>query len=205
MLRQKQRPLGVSAALAAVLNGKILDRSYKNLAVKHGLAVDRRQCQDLTNFPIERARIRLVFVWATIQGALFLPYGWALQYKANLAVPLIIQFILGFCMVCTSNSISTLLADIFPGQVTTASAAQNLLRCLLGAVGSAVVDPMLDGMGTGWCFTFTGLMMLCSMLLLWAEVKWGMEWRQKRWRQQEKAKKDQATKKQTKEGKAADK
>lgn len=84
-------------------------------------------------------------------------------------------------MVSTLNSLSTLLADIFSGQVATASAAQNLLRCLLGAVGSAVVDSMLTGMGVGWCFTFTGLMLIAALGLLLVELKWGMGWRQERW------------------------
>lgn len=177
------RPLGVSAAIGAVVNGKFLDWCYKRLAKKNGMAIDRKRGEDLTNFPIEQARLQMVFVWALTQGLLFLPYGWALQYHAHLAVPLVIQFLIGFCLVCTMNSLSTLLADIFPGQVATASAAQNLLRCLLGAVGAAVVDSMLDGMGIGWCFTFTGLMLIAAVALLWAEWKWGMSWRQQRWRQ----------------------
>ncbi|OJJ51207.1 hypothetical protein ASPZODRAFT_56161 [Penicilliopsis zonata CBS 506.65] len=177
-------PLGLSSMIGAVVNGKFLDWSYKRLAKKHGMIIDRQHRQDLTHFPIETARLQMVFLWASVQSILLLPYGWALQYHANLAVPLVIQFIVGFCLVCTSNSLGTLLADIFPGQVATASAAQNLLRCLLGAVGAAVVDPMLTGMGVGWCFTFTGLVLLVSLLLLWAEMRWGMAWRQERWRQE---------------------
>lgn len=80
------------------------------------------------------------------------------------------------------NSLTTLLADIFPDRVSTASAAQNLLRCLLGAVGAAVVDSMLVRMGLGWCFTFVSLLMVAAVSLLWFEYVWGMGWRQKRWR-----------------------
>lgn len=156
------------------------------------MAIERKRNQDLTEFPIEKARLQMVIGFASVFGLLFLPYGWALQYHAHLAVPMVIQFLIGFCVVCTSNSLSTLLADIFPGQVATASAAQNLLRCWLGAVGAAVVDLMLSGMGTGWCFTFTALMLLAGVGLLWVEMKWGMGWRQKRWAQ-DKAKKEAAS------------
>ena len=97
-------------------------------------------------------------------------------------MPLVISFIMGFSLICTMNSLTTLLADIFPDRVSTASAAQNLLRCLLGAVGAAVVDSMLSGMGIGWCFTFVSLIMVAAVGLLWFEYIWGMGWRVKRWR-----------------------
>ncbi|OKL59781.1 hypothetical protein UA08_04741 [Talaromyces atroroseus] len=175
-------PLGVSSALGAVANGKLLDWNYRRLAVKHGMSIDSKHGDDLTNFPIEKARIQMPLFWASLLAATFLGYGWALDYKTSLAVPLVISFILGFSLICTMNSLNTLLTDIFPSRVSTASAASNLVRCLLGAVGAAVVDSMIDAMGIGWCFTFTGLVMGAAVMFLWCEYKWGMQWRQKRWR-----------------------
>lgn len=84
-----------------------------------------------------------------------------------------------------SNSISTLLSDIYPNNVSTASAASNLVRCGLGAVGAAVVNDMLTSMGPGWCFIFVGLLMLAATGFLYAEFVWGMGWRQKRWQKAE--------------------
>jgi MFS family permease len=165
-----------------VVNGKLLDWNYRRLAVKHGMSIDRKHGDDLTNFPIEKARIQGSLFWASLLAATFLGYGWALDYKTSLAVPLVISFILGFALICTMNSLTTLLTDIFPDRVSTASAASNLARCLLGAVGAAVVDSMIDAMGIGWCFTFTGLVMGVAVMFLWVEYKWGMQWRQKRWR-----------------------
>jgi hypothetical protein len=92
-----------------------------------------------------------------------------------------LQFILGFCGVIGSNSVSTLLSDIYPGSVATASAASNLLRCILGAVGAATVDNMLTGMGLGWTFIFVGLLITSATGFLCTEMTWGMGWRQKRW------------------------
>ncbi|EED24402.1 MFS transporter, putative [Talaromyces stipitatus ATCC 10500] len=184
-------PFGISTAIGAVINGKFLDLNYKRLARKLGMSVDRKRGDDLTNFPIEKARLQLSFLWSSILAATMLGYGWALNYKAPLAVPLVIMFIMGFTMICTMNSLTTLLTDIFPDRVSTASAAQNLLRCLLGAVGAAVVDQMLKSMGIGWCFTFMGLLILAATGLLWFEYIWGMEWRQKRWKKAaEKAKRE---------------
>ncbi|KUL91527.1 hypothetical protein ZTR_01823 [Talaromyces verruculosus] len=176
------RPFGTSSALGAIINGKLLDINYTRIARQNNFIIDRKRGDDLTNFPIEKARLQLTFLWSSILAITFLGYGWALNYKAPLAVPLVLSFIMGFSLICTMNSLTTLLADIFPDRVSTASAAQNLLRCLLGAVGAAVVDSMLEGMGIGWSFTFVSLIMVAAVGLLWFEYIWGMKWRQNRWR-----------------------
>ncbi|KAF3393679.1 Quinidine resistance protein 1 [Talaromyces pinophilus] len=184
-------PFGTSSALGAIINGKLLDINYTRIARQNNFSIDRKRGDDLTNFPIEKARLQLTFLWSSILAITFLGYGWALNYKAPLAVPLVLSFIMGFSLICTMNSLTTLLADIFPDRVSTASAAQNLLRCLLGAVGAAVVDSMLEGMGIGWSFTFVSLILVAAVGLLWFEYIWGIKWRQKRWRKvAEKAERD---------------
>ncbi|KIW05907.1 uncharacterized protein PV09_03101 [Verruconis gallopava] len=176
-------PLGVGAAIGAIINGRVLDFNYRRIAQRLGFAVDRKKGDDLTNFPIETARLQSVFFAQTLQVAAYLSYGWVLDRHVHLAAPLVIQFIIGFCLVIVSNSLSTLLADIYPKNVSTASAASNLFRCLLGAVGAAVVDKMLSGMGMSWAFMFVGLMLVAATSLIVIELKWGMGWRQKRWRE----------------------
>lgn len=110
----------------------------------------------------------------------FIPYGWTLQQHASVAAPLVLQFIIGFCFVAALNSLNTLLVDLFPDRAATAAAACNLVRCFQGAIGAAVIDQMLNGMGWGWCFAFLGIVMAVAMSLLWMEYVYGMRWRQKR-------------------------
>ncbi|OAP62311.1 hypothetical protein AYL99_04514 [Fonsecaea erecta] len=182
-------PLGIAASIGSICNGRLLDWNYQRTARRLGVMVDRKRGDDLRAFPIERARLQAVFFFQAVQVAALAPYGWALQRHAALAVPLVLQFVLGFSLVVASNSISTLLSDIYPGSVSTASAASNLVRCLLGAVGAAVVDDMLTGLGLGWCFFLVAMLMAAATTLLWVEVRWGMGWRQKRWRKLEEKKK----------------
>ncbi|EXJ81370.1 hypothetical protein A1O3_07661 [Capronia epimyces CBS 606.96] len=174
-------PLGVAATIGALVNGRLLDWNYGRIARQLGLKIDRKRGDDLLQFPIERARLQCVFFSQALQVAVFLPYGWALEKHASLAVPLVLQFIMGFCLVVSSNSVSTLLSDIYPSKVSTASAASNLVRCLLGAVGAAVVDNMLTSLGVGWSFVLVGLLLAAATGFLWVEMTWGMGWRQKRW------------------------
>ncbi|KAJ9611270.1 hypothetical protein H2200_004453 [Cladophialophora chaetospira] len=188
-------PLGVAATIGAFVNGRILDWNYSRIARQLGVTVDRKRGDDLSKFPIERARLQAIFFTQGLQVAALLPYGWTLQKHAPLAVPLILQFILGFCLVVASNSVSTLLSDIYPGSVSTASAASNLVRCLLGAVGAATVNDMLKAMGLGWSFIFTGLLMASATGFLVVEMMWGMGWRQKRWQKVEEKKQAEKEKK----------
>ncbi|KAJ5762402.1 uncharacterized protein N7511_005784 [Penicillium nucicola] len=173
-------PFGISSCLGAVVYGKVIDYSYKRTAEKAGLPANRQNGDNLRKFPIERARLQTVFPAMAVGIAAFTPYGWVLQRGVPLAVPLVLQFIIGFCFVASLNCLNTLLVDLFPDRPATAAAACNLVRCCLGAVGAAVINQMLSGMGWGWCFVFLGLLMTAGMSLLWIECVYGMGWREKR-------------------------
>lgn len=167
----------MGSCIAAILNGKLLDFNYRRIAHKMGMPVDRKKGDDLRGFPIEKARLQAFFPLMALGVAAFIPYGWVLQQGAPLAVPLVLQFVIGFSFIASLNTLSTLMVDLFPDRASTASAASNLVRCWLGAVGAAVIDHMLNAMGWGWCFVFWGLLMLVGLGLLWVEYHRGMQWR----------------------------
>ena len=75
---------------------------------------------------------------------------------------------------------STMLVDLYPSSPATATAANNLVRCLMGAAGTAVIIQMINGMGRGWCFTFIAAVIFFTSPLLWVELKWGPKWREQR-------------------------
>jgi len=107
-------------------------------------------------------------------------YGWALEKNANLAAPLILQFFIGLCVNGAFNILSTLVLDLYPQSPSTATAANNLVRCFIGAGGTGIINIMIDRMGRGWCFTFISLVCYATMPMLWVELKWGPVWREER-------------------------
>ncbi|KAJ5815158.1 hypothetical protein N7474_006935 [Penicillium riverlandense] len=181
-------PLGISACIGAMVNGKLVDYNYRRVARKLNFPVDRKKGDDLRAFPIERTRLQTVFPLMALGIAAYLPYGWVLEQRAPLAAPLILQFIIGLCFISSLNTLNTLLVDLFSDRASTAAAACNLVRCWLGAVGAAVIDQMLMGMGWGWCFGFLGLLMATALALLWLENERGMHWREERLAKAEKRK-----------------
>jgi multidrug resistance protein len=173
-------PFGAGCALASVINGKMLDWNYKKVAREIGFTIDRKHGDDLRHFPIEKARIDLI--WAPLVFGLVcvLCYGWALEKNAILAAPLILQFFIGLCVNGAFNVLSTLVVDLYPQSPSTATAANNLVRCFIGAAGTGIINIMVDKMGRGWCFTFLALVCIAAMPMLWVELKWGPRWREER-------------------------
>jgi multidrug resistance protein len=173
-------PFGCGCALASFVNGRMLDRNYKKVARQVGFTIDRKRGDDLRYFPIERARLEIIWPILSLGLACVLCYGWVLEKNANLAAPLILQFLIGLCVNGSFNILSTLVVDLYPQSPSTATAANNLVRCFMGAAGTGIINIMIDHMGRGWCFTFIALVCIAGMPLLWVELKWGPKWREER-------------------------
>lgn len=90
------------------------------------------------------------------------------------AVPIILFFILGYTLM------SILIVDIYPCRQATATAANNLVICELGASSSAAINPIAIAMGKGWAYTMLALIFVrhgepCVMgyYARWDEVEKG--------------------------------
>jgi hypothetical protein len=88
---------------------------------------------------------------------LLVGYGWALEQRIHVSVPLMLQFLLGFITTCTVQTFNTLLVDFFPADPSTAAASGHPTRYALSAGGVAAMQPLLNCLGRGWFFTVVGL------------------------------------------------
>lgn len=184
-------PFGFGCFLAPLLNGRMLDRNYRRWARKKGIAVDKRRRDSLRDFPLERARIEVTAPLLVLGDAALLCYGWVLQAEPSVAAPLVLHFVMGVALTGAFNSLSIMLVDLYPLSPATATAANNLVRCLMGAAGTAVVVSMIEGMGRGWCFTFVAGVVAATSPILWVLVRWGPEWREARRVRMEERKREQ--------------
>ena len=181
-------PMGCGSLLAAFVRGKIIDSRYKVHAKRSGMPLDFNRRVDLSNFPIERARLEVAIPTLALGSACIIGFGWMVQYKVNLSGPLIFLFVIGFCISASLNTVSVLLVDIYPGRAGTATAANNLVRCWLGAGATSGVVPLINRIGIGWTTTFFGLLVVVFSPILWYIMKNGPNWRRatkKRKEQQE--------------------
>ncbi|KAM0231879.1 hypothetical protein ACHAPO_008175 [Fusarium lateritium] len=149
-------PLAAGSIVAAFIVGAFTNRNYKRHCDKLGIPYERNKQQDLSAFPIERARLEIGFPLLMLAAVTVISWGWAVDAKTNVAVPCVINGLMGVGIVGFNNTVNSLLIDIHPGKAGTASAANNLTRCLVGAGASAAIIPMIDAMGVGWAFTLVG-------------------------------------------------
>jgi len=188
-------PLAGGSLIAAFTQGKIIDWSYHREAKRLGMEVKKSRQQDLSNFPIEKARLQ-VAVPLLLSCSLFtIAYGWILHSRTNVAGPCIMLFFLGYTLIASTQSISILIVDINPGKAGTATAANNLIRCLLGAGATALISPMTNKMGLGWAYTFIGLVYVVLSPLLWVVIRWGPGWRRERMERDERRAKEKKERK----------
>jgi MFS family permease len=173
-------PYGFGCCVANIAQGYILDWNYRRVARSIGFTISRKKGDDLSNYPIETARIQPMYPTLVVGFVAVTVYGWVLQVKSNAAVPLILHFFIGMCITGSFSILNTLIVDLYPEAPGTATAANNLVRCSIGAAGTAVIESMITGMGLGWCFTFLAVLCAALMPILWLVETRGPAWRKER-------------------------
>ena len=175
-------PFGVGCTVASIATGKLMDWNFARIARKRDHTSDAVSTllDGLQDFPLEKARVQVVWPLLYIGVAATLCYGWVLEKAAPLAAPLILQFVIGLCFTGVFDVMSTLFVDLYPQSPATATAANNLVRCLIGAAGTALIIQMIEAMGKGWCFTFLAAVVFVLSPLLVVDVVWGPKWREAR-------------------------
>lgn len=170
-------PFGVGSLIAAFNRGRMLDSNFKRHATRLGITVEKNRHIDLANFPIERARLEVALPTILLGSACTIGFGWTLHYKTNLAGPLILLFVIAFCLSASLNCVACLMLDLYPGKAGTVSASNNLLRCLLGAGATAAIVPLIEAIGVGWAVTIFAFLNVLALPLLWYIMKQGPNWR----------------------------
>ena len=157
-----------------------MDLNYKRVAKGANFTINHHKSDDLRDFPLEKARIQVIWPLLYLGASALLCYGWALEKNGPFAAPMILTFIIGVCLTGVFDVISTILVDMYPKCPSTATAANNLCRCLMGAGGTAVINQMIGAMGRGWCFTFVAAVVVASSPLLVVVLRCGPRWREER-------------------------
>lgn len=186
-------PNGLGCICGSLSTGWLLDKSFRRLQAQ--FKADRGIYSDdsaaaVTNrrdFPYMQARLRLMPVSSiglTISLALYDPSfefnDLNRYFGPNLAAPLTLQFLIAFTATAIFNINSTVLADCFPDRPASATALNNICRCLLGAVGVSVIQPLISAVKTMRAFFVVAGVVLLFTPLIWVEWKWADKWRWER-------------------------
>ncbi|KPM41931.1 hypothetical protein AK830_g4634 [Neonectria ditissima] len=182
-------PNGVGCVLGSVTTGRLLDRTFKQVEAQykkqHGLeALDLKSAH---NFPFERARLPLMPYFSVAFIVSMALYGPSYElndlrryFAANLVASLGLQFMIAFTATAILSINSTMLVDAFPESSAGATATNNLCRCLIGAVGVSVIQPLIHAVKIRNAFLIlTGVVVLFSPLI-WVQWKFCPKWRLER-------------------------
>ncbi|KAK2773539.1 MFS multidrug transporter [Colletotrichum kahawae] len=164
---------GAGSIIGTLATGKFLDMDYQKVKARYG------EQGDESDFPIEKARLRLVPVFAVLQCVSIAVFGWTINFpeKVHIAVPIASTFVTGWTAIGTQSLAMTYLVDIFPERSAAASASLNLARCLFAAGGTSFVMPMVNSIGVGWAFTVCVAAQAIAVLLAGVQWKFAGRWR----------------------------
>jgi MFS family permease len=183
-------PNGLGCIISSLSTGWILDQSFNRALERykeeHGIPPDET-VDHSRDFPYVQARLRLMPIFSIVLMISLALYGPSFEFNdlrkhfgPNLAAPLILQFLIAFSATAIFNINSTVLIDCFPERPASATALNNLCRCLLGAAGVSVIQPLIGSLKAMKAFFIVSGVVFLFTPLIWVEWKWGERWRQER-------------------------
>jgi MFS family permease len=177
-------PNGAGCVAGSYLTGYLMDHDYKTVERQYrqqkGIPADTPlNKKELVDFPIEKSRLRNIWWIIAVFVLTVALYGFSLPLNI-IAIPLVLQFFIAYTATAVFSFNSALVIDLYPGASASATAVNNLMRCSVGAAGVAVVQLVIDAIGSGPTFAlFAGITVVLSPLLV---VEWfnGERWRGER-------------------------
>lgn len=174
---------GVGSMVGTLITGQILDIDYRRVKAKYEARSsgdpEPNNSFNQEDFPIEKARLRLIPMFAMFQCLSLLLFGWTIQYphRVHIAVPIVSTFITGWTAVSTQSVIMTYLVDIFHEKSAGASASLNLARCLFAAGGTSFVMPLIDAVGVGITFSICVAVQVVALVGPLVQWRFAAGWR----------------------------
>ncbi|KAG5746402.1 hypothetical protein H9Q69_006782 [Fusarium xylarioides] len=133
--------------------------------------------------PVEHARLQVTWPHITTAIAGLLGYGWTLNKPTYLAGPMVFLFVIAYTSTAVAQSLNALMVDLLPQDAATASAANNLIRCGLGAAITAGIQILTDAVQPGWTYTICAGFLLFMVPFFVALTRFGPGWRAGRMKQ----------------------
>ncbi|KAI1828451.1 major facilitator superfamily domain-containing protein [Xylaria intraflava] len=181
---------GAGSIIGTLVTGKILDIDYVRVKIAYESALSQRVPEsgngdsdpsqiedDRIGFPLEKARLRLLPVYAFLQCASIIIFGWTIQFRVHIAVPIVVTFITGWTAISIVSTVTTYLIDIFPEHKAASSASLNLARCLLAAASTSIVTPIIGAVGVGWTCTIAVAVQIVALIGVGIQWRYGSKWR----------------------------
>ncbi|KAL8932054.1 MAG: hypothetical protein Q9216_006982, partial [Gyalolechia sp. 2 TL-2023] len=185
-------PFGLGGMASTFFSGPLIDKAYRNFRLKMGLPTDRLAGDDLDNFPIERARLGVIWTPMLLTACSVMGFGWVVdRHQRNMPPSPSLSPRKApkkeppFQLLKTDFHVyfkiyNTLLVDKNYRTPAAAQASSNIVRCSFAAIAISFLQDLIDAIGIGWTFPFLSGLCLVAMGLFAVDFCKGTSWRQKR-------------------------
>lgn len=171
-------PIGAGSLLIRPFVGRIMDLNFRRHARKTGIEIQKNVQCDIEDFPVESARLEIACSFVYLACICVIPYGWMMGLEhPPLPAVLVLLFFVGLSVSAAFQPFSALIIDINTKSAASASAVSNLVRCLLGAGGVAIVNPLYNAIDRGWTGTLVALVWVVTSSCWWMVMRRGPRWR----------------------------
>ncbi|KAI0478150.1 major facilitator superfamily domain-containing protein [Xylaria cf. heliscus] len=171
-------PLAAGSVVAVLLVGKALNWNFQRHAKRLKITVNKGQLMDLSEFPIERARIEVLVLPFLLSVLVITAWGWTVENRVSIGVVVVLVFLLGLGLSGVASVFSALITDIRPEKASAASASNNIIKFLLGAAMSAAIEPLISAVEPGKAFSIIASFYVVVSPCLVVVIRKGMKWRQ---------------------------
>lgn len=153
-------PNSVTYLAASMIGGRWNDYLLNKYAEEHGELV-----------PESRISWNIVLACVLYPIACLI-FGWTIKYGEFWVVPLIGTAICGFASMLVIGATVTYLVDTLPGKGATGVALNNLIRQILAAIATFIVEPLLRAIGPGILFSIlAGILIVATLILVYLKRK----------------------------------
>ncbi|GIJ98261.1 hypothetical protein Aspvir_000377 [Aspergillus viridinutans] len=157
--------------------GTLMNWNFRRFAHHVGFDIHDKKELKLTTFPLEKARLQVALPLVYIASVFIVVYAWVLNFEVQVAVPLLMLFLVAHALSGITSTLTTLIIDCHAEQPATATAAMNFFRSLFGAGAAAAAVPLIDRINVGWTGTLLGLLCVSLSPLAWMVFIFGHSWR----------------------------
>ncbi|CAJ2506422.1 Uu.00g005520.m01.CDS01 [Anthostomella pinea] len=171
-------PLGFGSLVSRFTAGQLFDWNFRRHSRKLGISLELAKQQSIELFPIERIRLEISIPMIYVSCGTVLAYAWTMESQTSLAGIEVALFFQGLFFSGALQGMNTLIVDTHQDTPATATAANNLFRCLFSAGGTAVAPLLINKIGVGWMGIFISGVWLAFTPCLWLIFFKGSSWRE---------------------------
>ncbi|KAH8669064.1 major facilitator superfamily domain-containing protein, partial [Xylariales sp. PMI_506] len=135
--------------------------------------MQRKKARGETPQPEDRLSLLITVPAATMLPLGLIMYGWTADKHVHWIAPMIGTAIMGYGMMGVFMSVQTYLVDTYTSYAASVTAANGVLRSLLGACLPLIGLQLYDALGLGWGNTLLGLILVVLAPVLWIFAKMG--------------------------------